>query len=83
MATSPQRFSEAFARMTRDRRSAGSREASRPAGAAARRKPLFRFQFLLRFSGVFVLRFADRQFLPLLFQLPPRITRALAKAVTG
>jgi len=30
---------------------------------------------LLRFSGVFLLRFADRQFLALLFQLPPRFTR--------
>ena len=29
--------------------------------------------FLL--DGLLLLRFADRQFLPLLFQLPPRITR--------
>jgi hypothetical protein len=32
-------------------------------------------------SGSFLLRFADRQFLPLLFQLPPRRTRAEALAV--
>ena len=30
---------------------------------------------LLRLSGELLLRFADRQFLALLFQLPPRITR--------
>jgi hypothetical protein len=30
---------------------------------------------LFRLSGVFLLRFADRQFLALLFQLPPRFTR--------
>lgn len=37
----------------------------------ARRKP----RLLLRFPGVFLLRFAERQFLALLFQLPPRFTR--------
>jgi hypothetical protein len=31
--------------------------------------------FLFRLSGLFLLRFAERQFLALLFQLPPRITR--------
>jgi hypothetical protein len=31
--------------------------------------------FLLRSSGSFALRLADRQFLPLSFQLPPRSTR--------
>jgi hypothetical protein len=30
---------------------------------------------LFRLSGVFLLRFADRQLRGLLFQLPPRITR--------
>ena len=35
------------------------------------RKP----RLLFRLSGVFLLRFADRQFLALLFQLPPRFTR--------
>jgi hypothetical protein len=30
---------------------------------------------LFRFSGAFLLRFSGRQFLGLLFQLPPRITR--------
>jgi hypothetical protein len=30
---------------------------------------------LLRLSGVFLLRFADRKFAALLFQLPPRFTR--------
>ncbi len=30
---------------------------------------------LFRLSGVFLLRLADRQFLALLFQLPPRFTR--------
>ena len=37
----------------------------------ARRKP----RLLLRFDGLFLLRFADRQFLAVLFQLPPRLTR--------
>jgi hypothetical protein len=35
------------------------------------RKPLL----LLRLSGLLLLRFADRQLLALLFQLPPRFTR--------
>lgn len=35
------------------------------------RKPML----LLRLSGVLLLRFAERTFLALLFQLPPRITR--------
>jgi hypothetical protein len=35
------------------------------------RKP----RLLFRLSGVFLLRFAERQFLALLFQLPPRFTR--------
>jgi hypothetical protein len=30
---------------------------------------------LLRLSGLFLLRFAERQLLALLFQLPPRFTR--------
>jgi hypothetical protein len=34
-----------------------------------------------RLSGSFLLRFADRQFLALLFQLPPRSTRAEALAI--
>ena len=37
----------------------------------ARRKPLL----LLRLSGLLLLRFETRQFLALLFQLPPRSTR--------
>lgn len=37
----------------------------------ARRKP----RLLLRLPGVLLLRFATRQFLALLFQLPPRFTR--------
>ena len=37
----------------------------------ARRKP----RLLLRLSGVLLLRFDTRQFLALLFQLPPRFTR--------
>ncbi len=36
-----------------------------------RRKPML----LLRLSGALLLRYAARQFLALLFQLPPRITR--------
>jgi hypothetical protein len=40
-------------------------------GAVARRKP----RLLLRFVGSFLLRFDDRQFLAVLFQLPPRFTR--------
>jgi hypothetical protein len=42
----------------------------RLSGVLARRKPLL----LLRLSGLFLLRFADRQFLGLLFQEPPRNT---------
>lgn len=37
----------------------------------ARRKP----RLLLRLPGSFLLRFAERQFLALLFQPPPRLTR--------
>jgi hypothetical protein len=37
----------------------------------ARRKP----RLLSRLPGSFLLRFAERQFLALLFQLPPRLTR--------
>gem|GEM_PF-6439136 len=37
----------------------------------ARRNPLLLFLF----PGLFLLRLAERQFLALLFQLPPRITR--------
>ena len=40
-------------------------------GARATRKP----RLLLRFVGWFLLRFDDWQFLALLFQLPPRLTR--------
>ena len=36
---------------------------------------------MFRFSGVFLLRFAGRQFLAVLFQLPPRMTRFEALAV--
>ncbi len=32
-------------------------------------------RLVFRLSGVFLLRFADRQFLALLLQLPPRFTR--------
>ena len=39
----------------------------------ARRKPLL----LLRLSGVFLLRLAERRFVGLLFQEPPRSTRFL------
>jgi hypothetical protein len=35
------------------------------------RKP----RLLLRFSGVFLFRFADLQFAAVLFQLPPRFTQ--------
>jgi hypothetical protein len=35
------------------------------------RKP----RLLFRFDGSFLLRFADRQFLAVLFQPPPRLTR--------
>jgi len=37
----------------------------------AKRKP----RLLFRSSGSFLLRYAERQFLASLFQLPPRITR--------
>ena len=39
--------------------------------AEATRKP----RLLFRLPGELLLRFADRQFLGLLFQLPPRFTR--------
>lgn len=42
-----------------------------PRKARATRKP----RLLFRFVGLFLLRFADRQFLAVLFQLPPRFTR--------
>jgi hypothetical protein len=56
-----------------DGRAIGSvRPGIRPAaGARATRKP----RLLFRLSGVFLLRFADRQFAASLFQLPPRLTR--------
>jgi len=47
------------------------RESTPSAELRARRKPRFWF----RFSGQFLLRYAERQFLASLFQLPPRITR--------
>lgn|GEM_PF-2950497 len=47
-------------------------------GAAAGRKPML----LFRLSGVFLLRFAERQFAASLFQLPPRFTRAKPQART-
>ena len=40
-------------------------------GSQARRKP----RLLLLLPGELLLRLADRKFLPLLFQLPPRFTR--------
>jgi len=40
-------------------------------GTNTRRKPILS----LRFSGLSLLRFAERQFCALLFQLPPRLTR--------
>lgn len=43
----------------------------RPLEFRATRKPLL----LLRFDGLFLFRFADRQFAASLFQLPPRFTR--------
>src|SRR5207253_87046 len=45
-----------------------------PSGARARRKPRLWF----RFVGVFLLRYAARQFSASLYQLPPRITRSEA-----
>ena len=44
-----------------------------PADDTATRKPLLSF----RLSGLFLLRLAERQFLGLLFQEPPRSTRRL------
>ena len=61
----------------RGRRTAGSCGTPVAVGAAARRNPSLWF----RLSGSFLLREADRQFLPGLFQLPPRSTRAEALAV--
>ncbi|MEZ4888811.1 MAG: hypothetical protein R3E32_29060 [Chitinophagales bacterium] len=42
-------------------------------GVLAQRKPLL----LLRFVGLFLFRFAERQLFGLLFQDPPRSTRTL------
>ena len=44
-----------------------------PANTATTRNPLL----LFRLSGLFLLRFAERQFLGWLFQEPPRSTRRL------
>ncbi len=49
----------------------GSSPLSLRSGARTTRKP----RLLFSFSGLFLLRFADRQFLAELFQLPPRFTR--------
>lgn len=49
----------------------GRHPPARCATGTARRRPLF----LFRLFGLFLLRFAERQFLALLSQLPPRITR--------
>jgi hypothetical protein len=56
-----------------DRRAVGSVLGSihSSSGAAATRKP----RLLLRLPGSFLLRFAVRQFVAELFQLPPRFTR--------
>jgi hypothetical protein len=66
-------------RLDRDRRAAGPvrRGIHRAGRAAATRNP----RLLFRSSGVFLLRFAGRQFLGWLFQLPPRIARYEALAV--
>jgi hypothetical protein len=84
IATSTGRLNSSFARpgrkcLDRGWRTAGPvRRGIHHAGrAAAKRNP----RLLFRFSGVFLLRFAGRQFLGLLFQLPPRITRFEALAV--
>ncbi len=48
----------------------------RPLEFRATRKPLLLLLLLLlRFDGLFLFRFADRQFAASLFQLPPRFTR--------
>ncbi|QEH38393.1 hypothetical protein OJF2_69940 [Aquisphaera giovannonii] len=82
VATGTGRSGSSFARpmaIDRDGRAAGParRGIHRTGGAAATRKP----RLLFRLSGVFLLRFAGRQFLGSLFQLPPRITRFGAMAV--
>jgi hypothetical protein len=60
-------------RLDRDRRAAGPVRCGihRAGRAAATRNP----RLLFRLSGVFLLRFADRQFAALLFQPTPRFTR--------
>ena len=75
----PIRRSPGRKRSDLDRRTAGPvrRGIHRAGRAAARRKP----RLLFRFSGSFLLRFAGRQFLGSLFQLPPRMTRFEALAV--
>lgn len=46
-----------------------------PSGASCRAETSRNPLLLFRFEGVLLLRLAERQFLALLFQLPPRITR--------
>lgn len=73
MATNTRRPNCNFCPPWRDGKAACSahRESTPRAELRATRKP----RLLFRFVGVFLLRFADRQFLALLFQLPPRFTR--------
>jgi hypothetical protein len=84
IATSTGRLNSSLARPGREGLERGGRTAGparrgiHHAGrAAATRNP----RLLFRFSGMFLLRFAGRQFLALLFQLPPRITRFEALAI--
>jgi len=81
-ANSTRRPKQSFAHPNRfgwGRKTAGpvSRGVHHEIRAAASRKP----RLLFRLSGVFLLRFAERQFLGSLFQLPPRFTRFGALAV--
>jgi hypothetical protein len=53
----------------------GSSPVRRTCSAFRRARETRKPRLLLRFPGSFLLRFADRQFLAGLFQLPPRFTR--------
>ena len=68
--------SPSFAGLESGRDAAGSTMVCFTMKLQASRKP----RLLFRFDGVFLLRFAERQFAAVLFQLPPRFTRSAPDA---
>lgn len=67
----PRMLSFIFVPLARERECALARVPSSVLAGRTARKPMLLFVF----DGLFLLRFAERQFLALLFQLPPRFTR--------